>query len=444
MKHLLFAFISWLALNEMQAQNWVPMAQGLLPTNRIVFAISAVGDQVAWATASQNFINEIPLTHQPYILRTSDGGQHWVVKPVEEAAGTISFDIVAVDSLTAVMTTQDYGNGTGRALYRTTDGGEVWEKILNDLSGGVDLTRFSDGEHWLAHNRQTISLSSDNGNSWQPDLLFGYESSEYQALRSGTNMSCSIGDTLWNGTSEGRVIRFTSFGDDYTFINTGLGNRFIMSMAFSDHLNGLLFHESTNSNGKLARSTDGGNTWTDLGTSPGPGPWNLIAIPGSPGTYAAVNGINTSSNWKIAISRDNGETWTAEGVNRPTNCITFTSPSTGWAGAGLMAFPNYPAMFKYVGEPLVGVSRPDELAVEITTSPNPVTDLLTIQFEMTETAACTLVLHDIQGRLMNHQNLPECTQCKAQIQMSNFPEGTYTLTLQNGNNRLSRKVVKGN
>ncbi|MDX1910985.1 MAG: hypothetical protein SFV22_05845, partial [Saprospiraceae bacterium] len=376
MKHLLFAFISWFALDGMHAQNWVPMAQGLLPSNRTVFAISAVGDQVLWATASQNFNDEIPLTHQPYILRTSDGGLHWVAKPVEEAAGTISFDIVALDSLTAVMTTQDYGNGTGRALYRTTDGGEVWERILFDISGGVDLTRFSDGAHWLAHNRQSLSLSSDNGNIWQPDFLNGYTESEYQALYTGTNMSCSMGDTLWNGTSEGRVIRFTNFGDDYTFINTGLGDRYILSIAFTDHLNGLLIHEFNLNDVKIARSTDGGNTWIDLGTSPGAGTWNLTAIPGSPGAYAAINGIFTPSNWKIAISRDYGETWTTEGVNRPTNSILFTSPTTGWAGAGLITFPNYPAIFKYVGEPLVGVNHPDELIVEMNTSPNPVEEVL--------------------------------------------------------------------
>lgn len=73
------------------AQNWKPLAAGLLPTNYDVYGISAIGDKIVWAAASVDYFQgPIPNTHYPYILRSSDGGEHWTVKAVEEAAGTIA------------------------------------------------------------------------------------------------------------------------------------------------------------------------------------------------------------------------------------------------------------------------------------------------------------------------------------------------------------------
>lgn len=404
MKHLLAFYLPFLLAASINAQNWVPMANGLLPSNRLIFSISPVGDQVVWATASENFNGEIPLSHAPYILRTSDGGAHWVAKEVEEAAGTISFKIVAVDSQTAIITTQDYNNGVGRALYKTTDGGEVWTNILTDVSAGVDLTRFNNGPNWLAHNRRSLSFSDDNGGSWQSgQMLDEYQSNEYQLLRSGTNMSSSIGDTLWNGTSAGRVIRFTNYGADHVFINTGLNTQSIMSVAFCNHLNGMLYHESPLNPSQFARTTDGGNTWENLGFPPSGGKWNLTAVPGTTGTFAAVNAISTPSEWKVAITQDHGATWTLDTFTRPTNCIAFTSPGTGWIGAGLITFPSYPAIFKYVGAPLVGLKQPDALSLNLSIAPHPISDVLTVQFESPTSASYQFSLFDAQGRLMTQK-----------------------------------------
>lgn len=125
------------------------MASGYLPDNVVIFSISAVGEDVVWAIASEEYYQApIPSSHRPLVLRTSDGGQSWTVAEVEEAGGTICFQIVAEDSLTAWITTQDYGSGAGRALYKTTDGGNNWTNKLADNSGGVALYHFADGQHW--------------------------------------------------------------------------------------------------------------------------------------------------------------------------------------------------------------------------------------------------------------------------------------------------------
>ena len=184
MKKTTFTLFFALTILALSAQNWTPMAAGLLPDNTLIYSISAVGDNIVWAVASGAYSQPpIPASHRPQLLRTSNGGQTWTVLEIEEAQGAISFQIVAVDSLNAWITTQDYGaTATGRALYQTKDGGIEWTKRVTNGGAGVALNRFSDGEHWLAHNRQGTSKSANNGVSWRIQQQNILERAAYSAI----------------------------------------------------------------------------------------------------------------------------------------------------------------------------------------------------------------------------------------------------------------------
>lgn len=325
------------------------MAAGLLPNGRTIYSISAIGDKVIWAVASDEYFQApIPSSHHPKILRSSDGGLTWVVKDVEEAAGTISFQIVAEDSLAAWITTQDYGTGAGRALYQTFDGGDNWAKKLDNNAGGVALNHFNDGKHWLAHNRQSIAKSGDFAGSWQTTILTGYQTEEFQILYSGTNMSCTVGDTLWNGTSSGRILRFTNFGESSQFFSTSLGTSTeITSIAFQDSKKGLCYSRNIANNNRIARSLDGGATWSVLPQQPGNSlGWSIAAIPGAPGYYALCT-HSTVASGKVSITKNAGDSWTTEAIGTCLNAIQFSSPTTGWIGSGKINSQTEPAIYKY-------------------------------------------------------------------------------------------------
>ncbi len=439
MNKIIFTLFFSAALVTLSAQNWTPMAAGLLPSNVVIFSISAVGDDVVWAVASGEYYQApIPNSHRPRILRSSNGGQTWTVKEIEEAAGTISFKIVAIDSLTAWITTQDYGTGAGRSIYKTTDGGDFWEKKLANSGGGVDLNRFPDGLHWLAHNRQATSRSINNGDTWQNTTITGYQTDEYQLLTSGTNMSCTVGDTLWNGTSSGRILRFTNYGETPAFINTTLGlATTIYSIAFQDHEKGLCHSLNISNNNRIARSVNGGSTWTVLPQQPGSTiGWNIAAVPGAPGYYVLASNYNTALG-KVAITRNFGDTWTVENINNSLNAVSFTSPNSGWVGAGKITSQTQPAMFKYVGSPLVDVNTPSGTLPGFTISPNPVKDVLHFEFAgNTEVKTVETTLSDQSGRLVF-----QGTVFDNQLNVSRFPAGIYFLKVETDEGWAVRKVM---
>lgn len=429
-KSLFTCFFFPFALVALHAQNWQPMAVGVLPDAYVVFSISAVGDNVVWAVASQEiYQGPIPGTYQSHYLRSSDGGQSWSTGAIEEAAGTISFQIVAVDSLTAWITTQDYNSGPGRALYQTTDGGITWVKKHTATAAGVALNRFPDGQHWLAHNRQAISKSSDNGTSWINSTFTGYQTNEFQLLNSGANMSCTVGDTLWSGTSAGRILRMTNYGQSQEFITTTLGTGTeINSIAFQDHLNGLCWSRNAVGNNRIARSMDGGATWSVLAQQPGSSTgWNVAAVPGAPGFYVLASNYNYSQG-KVAITTNFGNSWSVENLNQSINSVVFTSPSTGWIGVGKTASATQPStqphLYKYSGAPLVGVRTPAALA-GLSVAPNPASGHIRFDFEDSDSAQNVLVtITDAAGQVVFSG-----TTAGRQLDVSTLPAGAFFLTI---------------
>ncbi|MBV6439260.1 MAG: T9SS C-terminal target domain-containing protein [Haliscomenobacteraceae bacterium CHB4] len=438
MKNSILNLFFFTSLATLDAQNWTPVANGMLPVNYVVFSISAVGDHVVWAVASQEYYQApIPASHQSYVLRTSDGGQNWTVAAVEEAAGTISFQIVAVDSLTAWITTQDYGSGPGWALYQTSDGGNVWTKKLTNVAAGVALNRFADGQHWLAHNRQGISRSANDGMNWTNATISGYQSGEYQGLYSGTNMSGTVGDTLWNGTSAGRIVRFTNYGQSPQFFNTGLGTATnVTSVAFHDHLHGLAYGLNILGNHRITRSQDGGATWTLLTQQPdNTVGWSIAAVPGAPGFYVLASNFSQAQG-KVATTTNFGDSWSVENIGQSLNAITFTSPTTGWIGAGKITDDTQPSLFKYTGAPLVNAVTPTVLPV-FSVSPNPVRDVIRFDFEGSEAKTVVATLTDNNGRSVFSGKIAD-----KQLKVSHLPPGTYFLKIETERIAGVVKVVK--
>ena len=425
--------------SALSAQNWQSMAAGLLPNGYVIFSISAVGDNVVWAVASREYYQApIPATHHSRILRTSDGGLHWTVAEVEETAGTISFQIVAEDSLTAWITTQDFGGGPGRALYKTTDGGLNWSRKLPDNAGGVALNRFADGQHWLAHNRQTISFSADGGTNWTGSIAMGYQTNEYQILTSGANLSNTVGDTVWSGTSSGRILRFTNYGASSQFLNTGLGtSTTITSVAFQDHLHGLCYSVNAANNNRISRSVNGGLTWTVLPQQPGNTiGWNIAAVPGAPEFYVLASNY-TFTQGKVAITTNAGNSWSIDDLKQPLNAVVFTSPSTGWIGGGKIVAATQPAMFKYTGAALVGTPAPGELH-GFSLSPNPVHSIIYVDFDDFSAAhSVVATLTDLYGRRILSSPLTD-----KQLDVSQLPAGAYFLEIETEKGAAVRKIIR--
>lgn len=441
MKNSLLSLLCMLVLDKAHTQDWIPQGQGLLPVGYLVMSISAVDDSVIWVTAAVESVVEsgtaVPLDHKLKVLRSIDGGFSWTSHDV--ATGRFSFDIVAVNATTAWITTQSYGNGIANSIFKTEDGGFTWKNKLIHPAAGVFLRRF-DEMHLLCQTNKYAAWSEDDGESWNLDTLIGYLPNEYNTLAAGNNMASAVGDTLWVGTTLGRIVRFTDYGDSYEMIYTGT-IYVIQSLAFSDHLHGMIFHYNGNTGAfGLSRTSDGGNTWALTPTKPQTNKlYNITAVPGTTGTFVAVTEYSQNAA-EYFWTTDFGETWIKGGdiEGAQTNAVQFLSPTLGWVSSGTISGANEPIVYRWLGDLSTSVQHEYIALAGFEISPNPATAMIHYKFNSGDESK----LHQQSILDLNGHVLSTKKTYSPETNISNLPAGTYFLRVISGDKAGVRMFVK--
>lgn len=437
--------IQIMALTSLQSQSWIPQGAGMLPVGYIMFSISVVNDSVVWAIACDyaEFNNTsgtgVSPGHISKVLRTTDAGETWQSHDVEESMGRVSYNIEAVDANTAWISSQDFGSGLGRALYNTADGGNTWTQKLLHRAGGV-FVRVFDEQHIMCQNNRYKAWSMDGGENWSVDTLEQYGASEYNLVASANNMACTVGDTLWVGTSEGRIVRTINYGETTEFFETGFS--IIQCVSFKDHENGMLFYYNSSTDFGTAISTDGGVNWEATPTKPFTNfEYNLTYVPGTAGTFITATDHFNDNN-EVFWTTDFGETWLpAESIEGNfTNCIDFSSPTSGWVAAGgPITSETVPILFRYSGDPLTGSQHLPAPIAKFHLYPNPVADYINVTF--TSPTAGQLLLHDVNGCLLYQKAITK-TDLSTSIDLRDLPAGVYTVTVSSVEGVVVEQVVK--
>ncbi|MEO0896679.1 MAG: T9SS type A sorting domain-containing protein [Bacteroidota bacterium] len=349
-RNTLILILVWFNVNQAFSQDWIPYADGELPISYAVYDVSVVSDQVIWAVAWDATIgNFIPANHTIYVLKTVNGGDNWNAFPVSNALGRISFDIQGFSADTALITTQDFGSGAGRGVFRTVDGGQNWAETLNHPAGGVWI-RFFNKNEGVVINRQIMAITSDQGNSWNL-VPFGnipaFGSNEFTLINSGSGGCKVVDDHIWFNTNAGRVFRSKDKGLTWTVDSTGFGpTAFISSIAFKDTLFGIA-HESVNSfTSRLAWTEDGGSTWSELTTDLNVGISEIAYVPGSDSTLIGISQASNSSGRSLK-SYDFGKTWEQIDVGTYYRAMEFIDGNVGWVTRSFLSFISTPALFEF-------------------------------------------------------------------------------------------------
>jgi len=338
--HALFILFSHTAFGQV----WSPKAAGLLPANYSVADISIVNGQVIWATAIDwGLPQPIPATFVSKLLKSTDGGETWTVKDIEETMGRVCWDIHAFDENTACITTTNRGSGSKRGIYRTTDGGETWNEVLNHIAGGSWI-HFFDGQEGICGKDAAIARTINGGMTWTlvpnvPGLLSG-EITGFAALSNGIG---TFGNSVWFGTSKERMFKTVNRGLDWKVYNTGLGvNTFLGSYGFTDEKTGLgVFDHASGGLTELARTTDGGLTWQKTGNL------TFVEVDAIPCSNTFI-GISYSPAQGTSLSSNFGHTWTKADSTIEGTGPVFLTPEIGWMGT-FSAVGSGPALYKWVG-----------------------------------------------------------------------------------------------
>lgn len=237
----------------------------------------------------------------PIILRTIDGGQSWYQVFTDPYAGDGKFFFINPDTGFAISQVPWYSN----SILKTTDSGESWELISDDLGfwSFEGLCMNNEGNGIIVGDWGQIYRSSDFGSSWE-------EVSVNAHIRFNTSKAFITGDSSilvsliggTGGVTDFKVIE--SFDRGATWVqNTTYPYYGVNDLKFIN--DSIAFYGGPM--GGIYKSVDGGKSWEfyDLGDE-----WFqpfAIAFPDDQTGF--VGGTADGSAMQMYRTQDQGETW---------------------------------------------------------------------------------------------------------------------------------------
>jgi photosystem II stability/assembly factor-like uncharacterized protein len=313
--------------------TWVPMSDGQIATGSIgAIDVSDSNPNVVYVgTGSEAIRSNVILGRGVY--KSTDAGRTWQFSGLKDVGqiGQIKVHPKNPDIAYVAAIGNPFGWGPDRGVYRTTDGGKSWQKVLfiNDQTGVVSVAiNWSNPNEiyagaWRAQRRPWTIISGgaaseggvyksiDGGDRWTrtsngfPDDLVGkvwidiaqsnakviYAQVEAKGAKGGLYRT-NDGASSWTLVNSSQRLRARPFYFNKVFVNPKDENEVYVTE--------LGFH----------RSTDGGKTFTDVPTPHGDN--HIVWInPDNPNVLIETNDGGAN------ITQDHGRSWSTQ-MNQPT------------------------------------------------------------------------------------------------------------------------------
>lgn len=242
------------------------------------------------------------------VLRTDNNGDTFAQKnPLPgtraQGGGAKPTQLVFTDATTGVGTTD---NGK---IYRTTDGANSWT-LVADNDRAVRSVLFFGAKDGVAVGDGSLFLSTaDGGASWSSHSL-GVPSTQLTSARCATTKLCVM--TTQSGTS---LVRTDDGGDSATLVTASPDPIFAAAFASPTRI------AATGATGTTAVSDDAGRTFSPIGGRL-TGTYSSIRAGGQPGTAFAPG-----DNGSLAKTTDGGHTWTRGNVSTPADVLDVAFPT---------------------------------------------------------------------------------------------------------------------
>jgi photosystem II stability/assembly factor-like uncharacterized protein len=430
-------FIHFIGTLKAQSNFWTPQAIGLLPINYSINSVFIVNKDVVWAVADSIISRPFPTDHIPRVLTTTNGGATWQLYTVPLAIGRAFLDIYAVDSLVAWASGNTFDNGQKFELFKTIDGGKTWASRGTGYAASLFI-RFFDAQNGVIWNRHAIARTQNGGQNFTGATVSGFFNNEGYNLSSGNNACTVIGDSIWAGTSISRMAFSPDKGVNWQFQDLRSVPNFgdsviILSTSFMDARNGITLGWNQNTfTSYLARTTNGGTTWTNIASYPFTFGTNVEYVRGTPGSC-----IVSDNEGLTAYSKNFGQSW-VKIDSLKGNAIRFLNAQTGWVGNSYTV-SGRPAMYKWNGGNILSsikVFEADEIGLKI--SPNPTSRFINVEYS-TDFKPSVLTIYDALGKkVFEKNNLVESVQT---VDLQTFTNGVYLIQLKSNEGYVSRKIV---
>lgn len=209
-------------------------------------AVAPSDPNVIWAGTGEAFIRS-NISIGAGIYKSTDGGKNWKLMGLENTGriGRIAIDPADPDVVFAAAMGHSYGPQADRGVFRTTDGGETWEKVLfvDENTGCGDLAMDPNNPRILYAGMWQLVIKTWGRESGGPG------SGLYKSIDGGTTWKKLEG----NGLPEGPL------GKIAVAIAPSESNRVYALIETGD---GVPWKGQETATGVLWRSDDGGETWS--------------------------------------------------------------------------------------------------------------------------------------------------------------------------------------
>lgn len=307
--------------------EWFPVTDGQVSSSSVgAVAVAATNPDVVYIGMGEVQLRG-SITQGDGVYRTTDGGQTWRHLGLEEtqAVARIRIHPTNPDIVYVAALGHPYGANEERGVFRSTDGGNTWEKVLyvSDQAGAVDLIinptnpDILYASTWQVYRKAwkmwgggpdcKLWKSLDGGDTWV-DLTENPGMPEGPIGKIGVTVSPANPDRVWAvvEANEGGVFRSDDGG--WTWQRTN-GERklrqraFYYSRIYADPWNEDIVYCL---NTRMYKSYDGGVTFDEIIRTPHGDNHDLWIDPNNP--QRMINSNDGGGN----VSMNGGKTWTEQ------------------------------------------------------------------------------------------------------------------------------------
>ncbi|HEV8357384.1 MAG TPA: glycosyl hydrolase, partial [Gemmatimonadales bacterium] len=305
-------------------QGWAPVSDKYFGGTVGAIAVSESNPDVVYAGGGE-FPIRGNVSHGDGVYKTTDGGKTWVYVGLVETRQVAKIrihprnpDIAYVAAFGPV-----WGPSPARGVFKTTDGGKTWSKVLfrNDSTGAIDLSMDPSNPDvlyaglWQAYRKPWVLVSggpgsglfksTDAGRTWK-------EITRHPGLPAGIIGNVGISVSPANPkrvyaiveADSGGVYRSDDGGDTWARMNDERKLRqraWYYTRIFADPRDENTVYVD---NVQLWRSTDGGRTFPRPINTPHGDHHDLWIAPNDP------RRLGSADDGGVAISTDGGQHWT--------------------------------------------------------------------------------------------------------------------------------------
>ena len=395
--------------------GWVVQQSG---TSETLYAVKAVDNNVVWTAGTNGSV-----------LVTTNGGASWT----SVGGGIIGSDFVyaveALDANTAFIA----ANSNTAKIYKTMNGGVSWSLVFSQTDGFIGGIQMKSALEGYAigspmGGKWTVLKTTDGGNTWNRLTTEPTQVGNEQGLLSVQ----LLGNTIWFGTTTGKVYRSNDLG--LTWISATTSGLLVYGLHFNSASLGLIGFNS----GTSDISTNGGDSWEIVNAA---GSQDITCISGAGNEFWVTNGAD------ISYTNSNGQTWKSSDPGFsgivPLWAVSISPTSSnlnGWAvgeSGMILYYQRNATSIKSDTQPLL-----TEYALE-QNYPNPFNPSTKINYSIPQSGLISLKVYDVLGNeiatLVNAEK--PAGNYEVNFNASQLSSGIYFYKLQVGLFVETKKMI---